>query len=208
MICFGVEPAYFVSEYQRFRLLVPVVPSLTAVISFLQIWKTKLKNSGKVVPPAPELGGVGMVQVAAGEGGAAVGSAGAAQGYGMYPYNAVAAATAQAAANGQAGAHTGQVQGYSAGGGGAAAVRLPQTDGPPAEGGGSAAAADDEELLSDDDGDDDDEEETDNFIICQCDKKKIRRTRNKYKVLTRDGIMNLNGTEYMFNKLEGEFVWD
>ena len=75
MICFGVEPAYFVSEYQRFRLLVPVVPSLTAVISFLQIWKTKLKNSGKVVPPAPELGGVGMVQVAAGEGGAAVGSA-------------------------------------------------------------------------------------------------------------------------------------
>jgi hypothetical protein len=172
---------------------------------FWQIWKTKLKNSGKVVPPAPELGAVGVQQVGGGGAGAAVGYGG------MYPYNAVAAAQASA---GQAGARAGYAQGYNAGGGGAAATQLPQTDGPPAGGGGgggggggsAAGAADDEELLSDDDADED-EEETDNFIICQCDKKKIRRTRNKYKVTARDGIMCLNGTEYMFSKLEGEFVW-
>lgn len=92
-----------------------------------------------------------------------------------------------------------------AGGGGAG--RLPQTDGPD-DGAGAAELDPDEESLGGFESEDEEaEDDIDNYIICQCDKNKIKRKTDKYKVLVRDGIMQLNGTEYMFNKLEGGFVW-
>jgi len=145
-------------------------------------------------------------------------AAAAVGGYGMYPYNAAGggggAAVGAGAASAAAAAMVYQptrVAGAAVGGrgslaaGAAAAARLPQHDGP--DGGGAADLSEGEELLGDDDDDDDEQLETDNFIICQCDRNKLKRKGGKYKLLVRDGIMRLNDTEYMFNKLEGQFTW-
>eukprot|EP00092_Neocalanus_flemingeri_P064822 GFUD01078725.1.p1 GENE.GFUD01078725.1~~GFUD01078725.1.p1 ORF type:complete len:212 (+),score=90.13 GFUD01078725.1:58-693(+) len=60
-------------------------------------------------------------------------------------------------------------------------------------------------------GDDNSDEEacdlfdTENVVVCQYDK--ISRTRNKWKFLLKDGVMNLNGREYVFQKAHGEVEW-
>jgi hypothetical protein len=46
---------------------------------------------------------------------------------------------------------------------------------------------------------------TENVVVCQYDK--IMRTRNKWKFHLKDGIMNLNGKDYVFQKASGEAEW-
>lgn len=65
-----------------------------------------------------------------------------------------------------------------------------------------------EPLNSEDDVSDDDPTdlfETDNIVVCQYDK--IIRNRNKWKFYLKDGIMNLNGSDYVFQKANGEAEW-
>ncbi|KAJ8966114.1 hypothetical protein NQ317_011019 [Molorchus minor] len=65
-----------------------------------------------------------------------------------------------------------------------------------------------EPLNSEDDVTDDDPSDlfdTDNIIVCQYDK--IIRNRNKWKFYLKDGIMNLNGQDYVFQKANGDAEW-
>ncbi|XP_030756368.1 transcription initiation factor IIA subunit 1-like [Sitophilus oryzae] len=70
-------------------------------------------------------------------------------------------------------------------------------------------AAEDEPLNSEDDVSDADGTEesfnTDNVIVCQFDK--ITRAKNRWKFHLNDGIMNLNGEDYVFQKANGEAEW-
>uniref|UniRef100_A0A1Y1NB06 Transcription initiation factor IIA subunit 1 n=1 Tax=Photinus pyralis TaxID=7054 RepID=A0A1Y1NB06_PHOPY len=73
-----------------------------------------------------------------------------------------------------------------------------------ADGGGG----EDDPLNSDDDISEEDPTEvvdTDNVIVCQFDK--ITRARNKWKFHLKDGIMNINGEDYVFQKATGDAEW-
>ncbi|XP_048734329.1 transcription initiation factor IIA subunit 1-like [Ostrea edulis] len=65
-----------------------------------------------------------------------------------------------------------------------------------------------EPLNSDDDVSDDDPSDlfdTDNVVVCQYDK--INRNKNKWKFHLKDGIMNLNGKDFVFQKATGDAEW-
>ncbi|KAK9889719.1 hypothetical protein WA026_007101 [Henosepilachna vigintioctopunctata] len=65
-----------------------------------------------------------------------------------------------------------------------------------------------EPLNSEDDVTDEDPSdlfETDNIVVCQYDK--IIRNRNKWKFYLKDGIMNLSGQDYVFQKANGDAEW-
>ncbi|XP_037541662.1 transcription initiation factor IIA subunit 1 isoform X1 [Nematolebias whitei] len=65
-----------------------------------------------------------------------------------------------------------------------------------------------EPLNSGDDVSDDDGGElfdTENVVVCQYDK--IHRSKNKWKFHLKDGIMNLNGRDYVFSKAIGDAEW-
>lgn len=88
-------------------------------------------------------------------------------------------------------------------------------------------AAEEEPLNSEDDVTDEDSAEvfdTDNVIVCQYDKvsssllynwkliifsssKQITRSRNKWKFYLKDGIMNMRGKDYVFQKSNGDAEW-
>ncbi|XP_017755640.1 PREDICTED: transcription initiation factor IIA subunit 1 isoform X2 [Eufriesea mexicana] len=71
-----------------------------------------------------------------------------------------------------------------------------------------AAAIEEEPLNSEDDVTDDDPADlfdTDNVVVCQYDK--ITRSRNKWKFYLKDGIMNLSGKDYVFQKMSGDAEW-
>ncbi|XP_011343445.2 transcription initiation factor IIA subunit 1 isoform X2 [Ooceraea biroi] len=71
-----------------------------------------------------------------------------------------------------------------------------------------AAAHEEEPLNSEDDVTDDDPTDlfdTDNVVVCQYDK--ITRSRNKWKFYLKDGIMNLSGKDYVFQKANGDAEW-
>ena len=51
----------------------------------------------------------------------------------------------------------------------------------------------------------DEEVETSNIILCQY--EKVWRVKNKWKCIFKDGIMNVNGKDYLFNRANGEFEW-
>ena len=53
--------------------------------------------------------------------------------------------------------------------------------------------------------DNDDLFDTDNVVVCQYDK--ITRSRNKWKFYLKDGIMNLSGKDFVFQKCTGEAEW-
>eukprot|EP00741_Cyanophora_paradoxa_P005343 tig00000880_g5182.t1 len=83
-----------------------------------------------------------------------------------------------------------------------------------ADGAGRAGGEEDDERAEGGDdlgsSDDDDDEtnvdpETDHLILSQFDK--VARTKNKWKVQLREGIMHLNGRDYIFAKANGEFTW-
>jgi transcription initiation factor TFIIA large subunit len=47
--------------------------------------------------------------------------------------------------------------------------------------------------------------DTENVIVCQYDK--ITRIKNKWKFHLKDGIMNINGKDYLFSKANGDAEW-
>lgn len=68
--------------------------------------------------------------------------------------------------------------------------------------------AEEEPLNSEDDVSDEDGAElfdTDNVVVCQYDK--ITRSRNKWKFYLKDGIMNIGGKDYVFQKSNGDAEW-
>lgn len=82
-------------------------------------------------------------------------------------------------------------------------VSIGQVDGEDDDEGG---AVDDADLGSDlDDSDGEIDEESDNIVLCQYDK--VSRTKNKWKCVLKDGIMLINGRDYLFHKATGDFEW-
>eukprot|EP00096_Caligus_rogercresseyi_P016321 TRINITY_DN891_c0_g1_i1.p1 TRINITY_DN891_c0_g1~~TRINITY_DN891_c0_g1_i1.p1 ORF type:complete len:212 (-),score=104.41 TRINITY_DN891_c0_g1_i1:671-1306(-) len=74
----------------------------------------------------------------------------------------------------------------------------------PDEGGG----VEEEPLGSNDDISEEDPSDlfdTDNVVVCQYDK--ITRARNKWKFHLKDGIMHLNGKDYVFQRANGDAEW-
>ncbi|XP_068207311.1 transcription initiation factor IIA subunit 1 [Palaemon carinicauda] len=71
-----------------------------------------------------------------------------------------------------------------------------------------AEGVEEEPLNSEDDVSDDDTSDmfdTENVVVCQYDK--ITRVRNKWKFTLKDGIMNLRGKDYVFQKATGDGEW-
>ncbi|KFM72029.1 Transcription initiation factor IIA subunit 1, partial [Stegodyphus mimosarum] len=67
---------------------------------------------------------------------------------------------------------------------------------------------DEEPLNSDDDVSEDDPTDlfdTENVVVCQYDK--INRSKNKWKFHLKDGIMNLQGKDFVFHKALGDSEW-
>ncbi|KAI8081769.1 transcription factor IIA, alpha/beta subunit [Halteromyces radiatus] len=63
------------------------------------------------------------------------------------------------------------------------------------------------DLDDSDDADDDAEggEEIEHIILCLYDK--VTRTKNKWKCVLKDGIMLVNGRDYLFHRANGDFEW-
>ncbi|KAJ8009282.1 hypothetical protein DPEC_G00087280 [Dallia pectoralis] len=71
--------------------------------------------------------------------------------------------------------------------------------------GGEDGQVEEEPLNSEDDVSDEEDQElfdTENVVVCQYDK--IHRSKNKWKFHLKDGIMNLNGRDYVFSKAIGD----
>ncbi|XP_032812107.1 transcription initiation factor IIA subunit 1 isoform X1 [Petromyzon marinus] len=69
-------------------------------------------------------------------------------------------------------------------------------------------AVEEDPLNSEDDVSEDDPSDlfdTDNVVVCQYDK--IHRSKNRWKFHLKDGIMNLNGKDYVFSKAVGDAEW-
>nr|XP_018898526.1 PREDICTED: transcription initiation factor IIA subunit 1 isoform X1 [Bemisia tabaci] len=76
------------------------------------------------------------------------------------------------------------------------------------EEGDDEGGAEEEPLNSGDDVSEEDPNElfdTDNVVVCQYDK--ISRSRNKWKFQFKDGIMNLSGKDYVFQRANGDAEW-
>ncbi|CAB1432010.1 unnamed protein product [Pleuronectes platessa] len=74
--------------------------------------------------------------------------------------------------------------------------------------GGEDGQVEEEPLNSEDDVSDEEDQElfdTENVVVCQYDK--IHRSKNKWKFHLKDGIMNLNGKDYVFSKAIGDAEW-
>ncbi|KAJ2780312.1 transcription factor IIA subunit alpha [Coemansia interrupta] len=77
--------------------------------------------------------------------------------------------------------------------------------------GGAGVEAPEDAINSDlDDTDEEDEndgdgEDTEHIVLCQYDK--VTRSKNKWKCVLRDGIMLINGRDYLFQKANGDFEW-
>ncbi|KAK9358359.1 transcription factor IIA, alpha/beta subunit-domain-containing protein [Lipomyces starkeyi] len=53
----------------------------------------------------------------------------------------------------------------------------------------------------------DDEENEDSGMIMLCLYDKVTRTKNKWKCVLKDGVVNVNGKDYLFGKGSGEYEW-
>lgn len=81
-------------------------------------------------------------------------------------------------------------------------------DGPPEDENEDGPQEEVEPLNSDDDVSDEEATENfeiDNVVVCQYDK--ISRSRNRWKFHFKDGIMNLQGKDYVFQKAVGDAEW-
>jgi transcription initiation factor TFIIA large subunit len=84
------------------------------------------------------------------------------------------------------------------------APRVPQLDGDSDE--------DDEDAINsdlddpdEDEIDNDDDDEVPQIMLCMYDK--VQRTKNKWKCVLKDGVLTINGQEYVFHKANGEYEW-
>lgn len=72
-----------------------------------------------------------------------------------------------------------------------------------------AAPADGSDELGSDLDDDadatDEEQEVDDLLLCLY--EKVNRTRNKWKTNFKAGIVQINGRDYAFSRLNGDFEW-
>jgi transcription initiation factor TFIIA large subunit len=58
----------------------------------------------------------------------------------------------------------------------------------------------------DDNGDqDDDDVEGGSKVLCTYDR--VQRVKNKWKCVLKDGMVHINGKDYLFSKCTGEFEW-
>ncbi|KAJ3759183.1 transcription factor IIA alpha/beta subunit [Lentinula raphanica] len=122
-------------------------------------------------------------------------------------------------------------------GGGGSAGRIPQLDGPsedesdedsqtpppyaprsthpslPQPQASTSTSEDPEAINSDlDDSDTGDEEEADDGAVGEtdivfCTYDKVARVKNKWKCILKDGMIHVNGKDYLFSKCTGEFEW-
>ncbi|KAK8064822.1 hypothetical protein PG994_007460 [Apiospora phragmitis] len=59
---------------------------------------------------------------------------------------------------------------------------------------------------SDDNGDEeDDDEDGGQIMLCMYDK--VQRVKNKWKCVLKDGVLSVNGKDYVFHKATGEYEW-
>ncbi|KAK4193434.1 transcription initiation factor IIA large subunit [Podospora australis] len=58
---------------------------------------------------------------------------------------------------------------------------------------------------NDDKDDDDDEDDGGHMMLCMYDK--VQRVKNKWKCTLKDGVLTVNGREYVFHKATGEYEW-
>eukprot|EP01092_Planopodium_desertum_P005192 TRINITY_DN2183_c0_g2_i1.p1 TRINITY_DN2183_c0_g2~~TRINITY_DN2183_c0_g2_i1.p1 ORF type:complete len:156 (+),score=19.10 TRINITY_DN2183_c0_g2_i1:24-470(+) len=80
------------------------------------------------------------------------------------------------------------------------ATKLPQLDGEDDE------EEDDPELGSDLDDSEEEDVDTDNLVLCQYELVgKLKKGKRKCKL--KDGIMHLNGTDYVFSRGDGQLDW-
>lgn len=59
--------------------------------------------------------------------------------------------------------------------------------------------------LDDETDDADDDKEADNLLLSLY--EKVSRTKNKWKTIFKSGIVSIEGRDYAFNRLLGEFEW-
>ncbi|EPE35465.1 Transcription factor IIA (TFIIA), beta-barrel [Glarea lozoyensis ATCC 20868] len=52
---------------------------------------------------------------------------------------------------------------------------------------------------------DDDEDSNSHIMLCMYDK--VQRVKNKWKCVMKDGVLTVNGKEYVFHKAQGEYEW-
>ncbi|KAI1323216.1 transcription factor IIA, alpha/beta subunit [Xylariaceae sp. FL0255] len=52
---------------------------------------------------------------------------------------------------------------------------------------------------------DDDDEDAGQIMLCMYDK--VQRVKNKWKCVLKDGVLNVNGKDYVFHKATGEYEW-
>ncbi|KAJ9131978.1 Transcription initiation factor IIA large subunit [Pleurostoma richardsiae] len=57
----------------------------------------------------------------------------------------------------------------------------------------------------DQDDDDDDDDSMGHIMLCMYDK--VQRVKNKWKCTLKDGVLTVNGKEYVFHKATGEYEW-
>jgi len=72
----------------------------------------------------------------------------------------------------------------------------------------AAPVEEDEPLNSGDDVSDEENtgmEETDNVVVCQYDK--VQRSKNKWKLYLKDGVMHIGGKDHVFQKAVGDGEW-
>ncbi|KAI1743431.1 transcription factor IIA, alpha/beta subunit-domain-containing protein [Xylaria scruposa] len=53
--------------------------------------------------------------------------------------------------------------------------------------------------------DNEDDEEGGQIMLCMYDK--VQRVKNKWKCVLKDGVLNVNGKDYVFHKATGEYEW-
>ncbi|KAJ3061664.1 transcription factor IIA subunit alpha [Podochytrium sp. JEL0797] len=58
-----------------------------------------------------------------------------------------------------------------------------------------------------DSGDDDDDDDPDLNDLILCQYEKVNRTKNKWKCVFKDGIIHVNGKDYLFHKATSDFEW-
>ncbi|KAJ8325563.1 transcription factor IIA subunit alpha [Batrachochytrium dendrobatidis] len=70
-----------------------------------------------------------------------------------------------------------------------------------------AGGADTSDIGSELDDDDSEDEyaEVDHLVLCQF--EKVQRVKNKWKCVLKDGVVNVNGKDYLFNKANCDFEW-
>ncbi|KAI5844112.1 transcription factor IIA, alpha/beta subunit [Tricharina praecox] len=83
--------------------------------------------------------------------------------------------------------------------------RVPQLDGDSEDEIDEDAINSDLDDPEEDEIDNEDDDEVPQIMLCMYDK--VQRTKNKWKCVLKDGVLTINGQEYVFHKANGEYEW-